>query len=56
MASWEFQGVFDSMQKAIDACRNENYWYTVVYVNECLVDETVNFDSVIHPKRLPSDS
>ncbi len=54
--SWDFQGIFDSIQKAINACRNENYWYTEIHVNECLVDETVNFDSVIHPKGLSSDS
>ncbi len=46
---WEFQGIFDSQQKAIDACRNKNYWYTEVHLNKCEVDEYIVFDSVVYP-------
>lgn len=39
-SSWEFQGVFDSKQKAIDACVMENFFIQSITLNEPLPTQT----------------
>jgi len=48
---WEFQGVFDSEQKAIAACRDENYFIYSAIMNQELPDESVEPDGryPLHP-------
>lgn len=37
---WEFQGVFDTEEKAIEACRDRNYHYSKWVLNEQVPHET----------------
>lgn len=41
---WDFQGVFSTKEKAIEACRNRNYFIAPVKIDEELPDETM-----VHP-------
>ena len=47
---WEFQGVFDSKQKALAACRNEYYFVAPVVLNEEIPDDTYVFPGLVYPK------
>ena len=47
---WEFQGIFDSEQRAIDACTHDNYWIAPVRLNEPLPHETVDFSGAYYPR------
>jgi hypothetical protein len=38
---WEFQRVFSTVEKAEQACRNRNYFYKPVTLDEELSDETL---------------
>lgn len=40
--TWEFQGIFDSKQKAIAACRSDRYHIFKVKLNESLPDDRVD--------------
>ena len=46
---WEFQGVFDSEEKAIAACRNERYWVAEVELNKEICDEPQKFKNAYYP-------
>jgi len=46
---WEFQGVFSSEQKAIKACRNENYFYAPIELDKEIPDQTEEMPEVIYP-------
>ena len=48
---WEFQGLFTNEDLAIKACKNSNYFYHKVKVNEELPEETFEFPEVIYPLR-----
>ena len=37
---WEFQGLFDTEEKAVAACRSPWYWIVPVVLNEERPDET----------------
>ncbi len=39
--STEIQGIFDSKDKAITACRNENFWWMRLTLNEELPIDTI---------------
>lgn len=47
---WELSGVFDSKEKAIAACRDENYWWAKVNLNEQFPHETCQFEEYGYPK------
>jgi hypothetical protein len=46
---WEFSGVFDSEEKAVNACINSKYFYGPVKLNEILPDESKAWDGCIYP-------
>lgn len=48
---WEFQGVFDEEDKAVDACRSERYFVGPATLNEPLPDETVEWIGCYFPKQ-----
>lgn len=47
--SWEFQGVFSTRQKAIDACKTLNYFIAPIFLNEELPKEPVTFKDYEYP-------
>ena len=47
---WDFQGIFDSEQKAIDACTHDNYWIAPVKLNETYPQETVQMPGAYYPR------
>jgi hypothetical protein len=48
---WDFSGVFDNKELAINACRNENYWVAEIELNQQLSHERVDFKFAFYPKR-----
>ena len=48
---WEFQGVFSSKEKAIAACRNNNYFLAPVYLNSECPDEKRGMPNCEYPTR-----
>jgi hypothetical protein len=47
---WEFQGIFDSEEKAAAACRDQNYFIMPVTLNEELPHTTVFHDYCRYPR------
>ena len=52
---WEFQGVFDSQELAVSACRDKNYWFLPITLNESWPHETVQNNDAIFPVENDSD-
>lgn len=48
--AWEFQGVFDSEDAAIEACKTARYFYYPVVLNEELSEESVDPYGAFYPK------
>jgi hypothetical protein len=48
---WDFQGIFETRDLAIAACRNESYSIQSVELNEELPDESSDFPDCEYPKR-----
>jgi len=48
---WEFSGVFDSEEKAIDACISPYYFIGPIALNFCFPDERVNWPGAYYPKK-----
>ena len=48
---WDFSGVFDNKELAINACRNEDYWVAEIELNKQLPHEKVDFEFAFYPKR-----
>ena len=49
--SWEFQGIFDSKEAAIRACRDRKYFVGGPFkLNEELPDETTLMTSCFYPR------
>jgi hypothetical protein len=46
---WDFQGVFDSEDKAINACKTAAYFYWPIKLNQELPKETFAMDGIIYP-------
>jgi len=46
---WEWIGIFDSEQKAIDSCRDESYFIGPATLNEVLPNETVDWPRCYYP-------
>ena len=47
---WEFQGVFDTEQLAVDACKGELYFIAPVQLNEELPHETLLMPGCYYPQ------
>jgi len=48
--NWDFQGIFSTEKKAEKACRDKNYWYVAVTLDqECPHDLEPFPATVIHP-------
>lgn len=47
---WEFQGVFQNEQRAIDACKNENYFIFPVELDKEFPDKSVFLPRTYYPK------
>lgn len=48
-AEWEFNGVFDSEEFAVKACRDENYFVMPAELNVSLPHETVDVEGAYYP-------
>ena len=46
---WEFIGVFDTKDKAVDVCIYESYFIAPVKLNESFPDETVEWKGAYYP-------
>lgn len=49
-SGWEFQGVFDTEQKAVENCVDFNYFVGPAILNEALPCETVEWKGGYYPK------
>lgn len=47
---WEFQGLFDTEQKAIDACKSDRYFIAPAVVNEELTEVSESWPGCYFPK------
>lgn len=48
---WEFSGIFDSEEKAVNACRDWTYFVAPIKLNDQFPHETVNLGSYYPIKR-----
>jgi hypothetical protein len=46
---WEWQGVFDSEDKAVAACRDKTYFIAEVELNEAQPHESCEFENARYP-------
>lgn len=46
---WEFQGVFDSEEKAVEACETETYFIAPAVLNETVPHEGVDWVGGYYP-------
>ncbi len=46
---WEFQGIFDTKERAIGACRNYKYFIGSEILNQEVPDETRTFPDFEYP-------
>lgn len=51
--AWEFQGIFDSHEKAVAACKTPMYCIQTVTLNEEAPDESVEFVDCEYPLYSP---
>lgn len=49
--SWDLVGIFDSKDKALDACRTDMHFLAPAVINEDWGDEHVPFPDMEYPKR-----
>jgi len=50
---WEFQGVFDDYNKALDACKTNNHFVGPATLNEVLSEETTYWPGAYYPLMEP---
>jgi hypothetical protein len=50
---WEFQGVYDSEEKALSACISPNHFIGPAALNKSLPDETQQWPGCIYPVAVP---
>jgi hypothetical protein len=48
-AVWEFQGIFETRNRAIEVCRNENYFIAPVSIGYVWPDELVEWIGAYYP-------
>lgn len=46
---WDFQGIFDSEEKAVKACKTKNYFVAPVLLNEEIPEESTEFPDSYYP-------
>jgi len=46
---WDFQGLFSTKEKAIEACENRNYFIVPVKVDEAAPSESTEWPGVEYP-------
>jgi len=46
---WEFQGIFDSYEKALEACHTISYFIAPAILNESFPDETIEWEGLVYP-------
>jgi hypothetical protein len=46
---WEFQGAFDSEEKAIEACRDENYFIIPFTLNKQFSPDSIDEPGAYYP-------
>lgn len=46
---WEFQGIFNTKKKAINACKNKNYFIFPIILNKECNEETEIMDETYYP-------
>jgi hypothetical protein len=47
--AWDLQGVFETEQEAVDACRNENYFVGPVTLGLALPDDALEWPGCYYP-------
>lgn len=47
---WEFQGIFESILKAEEACLNESYFVGPCELNQSIPDESREWPGAYYPK------
>jgi hypothetical protein len=47
--NWSFEGVFDSRDKAINACKNNTYFIGPVKLNEVLNERIIEWPNAYYP-------
>jgi len=50
-AVWDFQGVFESKELAIKACRSSAYFVASIELNKECPDEAESFPEIFYPLR-----
>jgi hypothetical protein len=50
--AWEWQGLFSTEEKAVAACRNEDYFIFPIILDEELPDKTINIQDAYYPKEV----
>ena len=53
--AWGFQGVFDSEEKAVAACKTELYFIAPAIMNEELPESHEEWSGAYYPKLIPND-
>lgn len=53
---WDFNGVFDTEEKAIEACRDSSYFVAPAILNQSLAGETMNWPNAYYPHSEKSKS
>lgn len=48
-AIWEFQGIFDSKEKALSECKDQNWFIAPMELNKSLLSAQVNWPGVEYP-------
>jgi hypothetical protein len=46
---WEFQGIFDSEERAVEACRHDSYFVADALLNNLCPDENFLFPCCYYP-------
>jgi hypothetical protein len=46
---WDFQGIFTTRERAVHACRNENYFIAPILVDYAVPDASVPFSDAYYP-------
>ena len=49
---WEFQGIFDDLELAKKACKNQYYFIAPIGLNQEVPDEELAWESTMHGREL----
>ena len=48
-AAWDFQGVFSTRDRAVNACRGPNWFVAPVYIDEVVPSEKIDWPGLEYP-------